>query len=95
MTETEFVATEFIPSAVSCDVSAKLTGFLAEMRGLLQHRGSAIAADNSAARRVIASGSKVTVGASTSMAHKHRTHAAASRAWATMSSRRCIASAME
>lgn len=35
---------EFIPTALSCDVSAKLGGFLAEMRGLLQHRGSAIAA---------------------------------------------------
>lgn len=35
---------DFIPTAVSCDVSTRLTGFLAEMRGLLQHRGSAIAA---------------------------------------------------
>ena len=35
---------EFIPTAISCDVSAKLGGFMAEMRGLLQHRGSAIAA---------------------------------------------------
>ena len=35
---------DFVPSAVSCDVSTRLTGFLAEMRGLLQHRGAAIAA---------------------------------------------------
>ena len=35
---------DFIPTALSCDVSARLTGFLAEMKGLLQHRGSAIAA---------------------------------------------------
>ena len=35
---------DFIPTALSCDVSARLMGFLAEMKGLLQHRGSAIAA---------------------------------------------------
>ena len=35
---------DFIPTAISCDVSPRLGGFLAEMRGLLQHRGSAIAA---------------------------------------------------
>jgi type VI secretion system protein ImpJ len=34
---------DFIPTALSCDISAKLRGFLAEMRGLLQHRGAAIA----------------------------------------------------
>jgi type VI secretion system protein ImpJ len=35
---------DFIPTALSCDVSARLVGFLAEMRGLLQHRDVAIAA---------------------------------------------------
>jgi len=35
---------DFIPTALSCGVSGRLSGFLAEMRGLLQHRGSAIAA---------------------------------------------------
>jgi type VI secretion system protein ImpJ len=35
---------DFIPTTLSCDVSPRLGGFLAEMRGLLQHRGSAIAA---------------------------------------------------
>ncbi len=35
---------DFIPTALACDVSPRLVGFLAEMRGLLQHRGSAIAA---------------------------------------------------
>ncbi|SFS09786.1 type VI secretion system baseplate subunit TssK [Sphingomonas jatrophae] len=34
---------DFIPTSVSCDVSAPLRGFLAEIRGLLQHRGAAIA----------------------------------------------------
>lgn len=34
---------DYIPTNVSCDVSARLKGFAAEMRGLLQHRGAAIA----------------------------------------------------
>lgn len=34
---------DYIPTALSCDVSARLRGFLAEIRGLLQHRGAAIA----------------------------------------------------
>ncbi len=34
---------DFIPTTVSCDVSARLRGFLAEISGLLQHRGAAIA----------------------------------------------------
>lgn len=34
---------DFIPSALSCAVSGRLRGFLAEIRGLLQHRGAAIA----------------------------------------------------
>lgn len=33
----------FIPTAVSCAASERLTGVIAEMRGLLQHRGAAIA----------------------------------------------------
>lgn len=33
----------FIPAVLSCEASAKLLGFIAEMRGLLQHRGAAIA----------------------------------------------------
>ena len=33
----------FIPTALSCDASRQLTSFIAEMRGLLQHRGAAIA----------------------------------------------------
>ena len=33
----------YVPTSMSCDVSAKLRGYLAEMRGLLQHRGAAIA----------------------------------------------------
>jgi len=35
---------DFIPTALSCDVSPKLGGFMAEMHGLLQHRASAISA---------------------------------------------------
>lgn len=34
---------DFIPTATSCDVSPRLRGFMAEMCGLLQHRGAAIA----------------------------------------------------
>ena len=33
----------FIPTALSCAASERLTGFIAEVRGLLQHRGAAIA----------------------------------------------------
>ncbi len=33
----------FIPTALSCAASERLTGLIAEMRGLLQHRGAAIA----------------------------------------------------
>ena len=33
----------FIPTALSCAASERLTSFIAEMRGLLQHRGAAIA----------------------------------------------------
>lgn len=33
----------FIPTALSCAASERLTGFVAELRGLLQHRGAAIA----------------------------------------------------
>ncbi|WP_076070845.1 type VI secretion system baseplate subunit TssK [Sphingomonas montana] len=35
---------DFIPTAISCAVSNRLTSLIAEVRGLLQHRGSAIAA---------------------------------------------------
>lgn len=35
---------DFIPTALSCTVSTRLTSLIAEIRGLLQHRGSAIAA---------------------------------------------------
>ncbi|HEX8446836.1 MAG TPA: type VI secretion system baseplate subunit TssK [Sphingomonas sp.] len=35
---------DFIPTAIGCSVSARLTSLIAEVRGLLQHRGSAIAA---------------------------------------------------
>lgn len=34
---------DYVPTCVSCDVSARLKGYAAEMRGLLQHRGAAIA----------------------------------------------------
>lgn len=34
---------DYIPTSISCDVSGRLKGFAAEMRGLLQHRGAAIA----------------------------------------------------
>ena len=34
---------EFVPTALSCAVSARLSSLLAEMRGLLQHRAAAIA----------------------------------------------------
>ena len=33
----------FVPTALDCAVSPRLTGYMAEMRGLLQHRGAAIA----------------------------------------------------
>jgi len=33
----------FIPTALSCAASERLTSFISEMRGLLQHRGAAIA----------------------------------------------------
>lgn len=33
----------FIPTSLSCAASERLTSFIAEMRGLLQHRGAAIA----------------------------------------------------
>lgn len=35
---------EFIPTVLSCDASARLRSHLSEIRGLLHHRGSAIAA---------------------------------------------------
>lgn len=38
----------FIPTSLSCAASGRLTGFIAEMRGLLQHRGVAIASRLSA-----------------------------------------------